>query len=96
MRLPGSSLARTGAGALLAPLTVRHSGGTDMHKADSIPVRDGAGNVLGHIDTMQNGDQVLRNAQDEIRGYYDAKGDFTRDAQQNIVAKGNKLRSMIC
>jgi hypothetical protein len=31
-----------------------------------------------------------------VRGYYDAKGDFTRDASENIVAKGNKLRSMIC
>jgi hypothetical protein len=67
-----------------------------MHQGESTPVRDSAGNVLGHIQTMPNGDQVLRNAQDEIRGYYDATGDFTRDAAQNIVAKGNKLRSMIC
>jgi hypothetical protein len=65
-------------------------------QTDSTPIRDGAGNVLGSIETMPGGDQVLRNAQNEIRGYYDAKGDFTRDADQNIVAKGNKLRSMIC
>jgi hypothetical protein len=68
----------------------------DMHTGQAIPIRDPAGNVVGQIETMQNGDQVLRNNDNEVRGYYDATGDFTRDAQQNIVAKGNKLRSMIC
>ena len=67
-----------------------------MHLNEPEPIRDRAGNVIGSIEHQQNGNQVLRNAQNEIRGYYDAKGDFTRDAQQNIVAKGNKLRTMIC
>ena len=67
-----------------------------MHTTEATPVRDPAGNVVGRIETMPNGDQVLRNASNEVRGYYDARGDFTRDAEQNIVAKGNKLRSMIC
>jgi hypothetical protein len=67
-----------------------------MGSADATPIRDRAGNVVAHIETMQNGDQVLRNIENEIRGYYDAAGDFTRDAQQKIVAKGNKLRSMVC
>jgi hypothetical protein len=67
-----------------------------MHTGEPSPIHDRAGLVVGSIETMQNGDQVLRNSQNEIRGYYDAKGDFTRDADQKIVAKGNKLRSMIC
>jgi hypothetical protein len=67
-----------------------------MQTGDPKPIRDPAGNVVGQIETMHDGDQVLRNNDNEIRGYYDAKGDFTRDAGQNIVAKGNKLRSMIC
>ena len=67
-----------------------------MQMGDATVIRDPAGNVVGHIETMHNGDQVLRNSDNEIRGYYDAKGDFTRDAEQRIVAKGNKLRSMIC
>src|SRR5687767_8814452 len=67
-----------------------------MHTNQPKPVRVRAGNVLGSIETQPNGDQVLCNAQNEVRGYYDAEGDVTRDADKNIVAKGNKLRSMIC
>ena len=67
-----------------------------MHLNQPEPIRDRAGNVVGSIETLANGDQVLRDIRNEVRGCYDAKGDFTRDADQNIVAKGNKLRSMIC
>jgi len=67
-----------------------------MHTDQPEPIRDRAGNVVGSIENQPNGDQVLRDAQNQVRGYYDAKGDFTRDAERNIVAKGNKLRSMIC
>jgi hypothetical protein len=59
-------------------------------------IHDRAGNVVGHVENQANGDQVLRDTQNQVRGYYDAKGDYTRDADQNIVAKGNKLRSLIC
>jgi hypothetical protein len=52
--------------------------------------------MVGTIEQRENGDEVLRNAQNEVRGYYDAEADVTRDADQQIVAKGNKLRSMIC
>ena len=67
-----------------------------MHVNQPEPVRDRAGNVIGSIETDANGSQVLRNAQNEVRGYYDAQADVTRDADKNIVAKGNKLRTMIC
>lgn len=67
-----------------------------MHLNEAEPVRDRAGNVVGTIEQQPNGNQILRNAQNEVQGYYDAEGDFTRDANQKIVAKGNKLRSMIC
>ena len=67
-----------------------------MHVNQPEPIRDRAGIVVGSIETEANGDQVLRNAQNEVRGYYDSKADVTRDADKNIVAKGNKLRSMIC
>ena len=68
----------------------------NMHTNQPEPIEDRTGNVVGSIENLPNGDQVLRNAQNEVRGYYDAKGDYTRDADQKIVAKGNKLRSMIC
>jgi len=67
-----------------------------MHTNQPEPITDRAGLVVGSIETQPNGDRILRNAQNEIRGYYEAKGDVTRDADQNIVAKGDKLRSMIC
>ena len=67
-----------------------------MHTNQPVPIEDRAGVVIGTIENLPNGDQILRNNSDEIRGYYDAKGDVTRDAEKNIVAKGNKLRSMIC
>jgi hypothetical protein len=67
-----------------------------MHLNEPQPIRDRAGNVVGSIEVQPNGDEILRDAQNEVRGYYDAEGDFTRDAEKQIVAKGNKLRSMIC
>ena len=67
-----------------------------MHLNEPQPIRDRAGNVVGSIEQQPNGNQILRDAQNEVRGYYDAEGDFTRDADQRIVAKGNKLRTMIC
>jgi hypothetical protein len=92
---PASSAASTGA-PLACECGTRIRGASAMHIGEAVPIRDRAGNIVGSIETQQNGDQVLRNTESEIRGYYDAKGDFTRDAEQNIVAKGNKLRSMIC
>ena len=67
-----------------------------MHTKQPEAIRDRAGNVVGSIETQANGDQILRNAENEVRGYYEAESDVTRDADKNIVAKGNKLRSMIC
>ena len=67
-----------------------------MHVNEPQPIRDRAGNIVGTIEQQPNGDQVLRDTNNRVRGYYDAKGDFTRVAEQRIVAKGNKLRSMIC
>ena len=67
-----------------------------MHTNQPEPIRDRAGVVVGSIETLANGDQVLRDADNQIRGYYQVEGDHTRDSDKNIVAKGNKLRSMIC
>jgi hypothetical protein len=67
-----------------------------MHTHQPEAIRDRAGNVVGSIETQANGNQILRDTANTVRGYYDAEGDFTRDANQSILAKGNKLRSMIC
>ena len=68
----------------------------DMHTNQPTQIKDRAGNVVGSIEILENGDEVLRDTENKVRGTYEAKGDHTRDAEQNIVAKGNKLRSMIC
>lgn len=57
---------------------------------------DSAGNILGYIEQNPDGSQVLKDSQRKVKGYYDAVGDHTRDAGQNIVAKGNRLRELIC
>ena len=67
-----------------------------MHTNEQTPIQDRAGNTVGSIETLPNGDQVLRDTEHKVRGYYESEGDHTRDAEKNIVAKGNKLRSMIC
>ena len=67
-----------------------------MHTNTPTPIKDRAGNVVGSIEVLPNGDEVLRDTENNVRGYYEAQGDHTRDADQKIVAKGNKLRSMIC
>jgi hypothetical protein len=67
-----------------------------MHTNTPTEIKDRAGVVVGSIEVLPNGDEVLRDTENKVRGYYEADGDHTRDAEQNIVAKGNKLRSMIC
>jgi hypothetical protein len=59
-------------------------------------IKEANGNVLGTIETRDDGSQVLRNAQGEVKGYYDPKTDHTRGPDENILAKGNKLKSLIC
>ncbi len=59
-------------------------------------VKDRAGNVVGHIEIGNDGNQVLRDNEDRVRGSYDSRGDYTRGPDERIVAKGNKLRSLIC
>lgn len=59
-------------------------------------IRDRAGHLLGTVETGPDGAQTLKNAVGEVKGYYDPDGDHTRDADRNIVAKGNRLRSLIC
>jgi hypothetical protein len=60
------------------------------------PIKDSKGTVLGSIETKDGGEQVLRDAQGRIKGYYDPTTDHTRGADMRILAKGNVLRTLIC
>lgn len=59
-------------------------------------LKDSAGNLLGRIEHGEGGAKTLKSVHGEIKGFYDPAGDYTRDAQQNIVAKGDRLRELIC
>ena len=59
-------------------------------------IKDSKGNVLGSIETGDDGAQVLRDASGKVRGYYDPATDHTRGADKRILAKGNVLRTLIC
>jgi hypothetical protein len=59
-------------------------------------IKDAKGDVLGSIETKAGGEQVLRDAQGKIKGYYDPTTDHTRGPDKRILAKGNVLRTLIC
>lgn len=63
---------------------------------ETIDIQDGHGNVVGHIQVQDDGNQVLTDLEGSVRGYYDQRGDYTRGPDEQILAKGNKLRSLIC
>jgi hypothetical protein len=59
-------------------------------------IKDAKDEVLGSIETKDGGEQVLRDAQGKIKGYYDPVTDHTRGPDKRILAKGNVLRTLIC
>jgi hypothetical protein len=59
-------------------------------------IKDAKGEILGSIETRAGGEQVLRDAQGKIKGYYDPTTDHTRGPDKRILAKGNVLRTLIC
>ena len=59
-------------------------------------IKDAKGTVLGSIESGPDGEQVLRDAQGKIKGYYDPVTDHTRGPDKRILAKGNVLRTLIC
>lgn len=63
---------------------------------ETMEIRDPKGNLLGRIEVQDDGNQVLKDLEGTVKGYYDRSGDYTRGPDQQIVAKGNKLRSLMC
>lgn len=59
-------------------------------------LKDPHNNAIGYIETEPDGRQVLKDTENNIKGYYDPETDHTRDADYNIVAKGNLLSTLIC
>jgi len=59
-------------------------------------LKDVRGNVIGYIEIEDNGNETLKNARGKFKGLYEADADHTRDKHNDIIAKGNILRTMIC
>jgi hypothetical protein len=59
-------------------------------------VKDAYNTVLGSLETNPDGSQILRDTNGKVRGYYDPTTDHTRAADQQILAKGNVLSTLLC
>ncbi len=59
-------------------------------------IKDAYNNVLGTVEILPDGSKILRDESGKIRGYYDPTTDHTRGPDKQILAKGDKLRSLIC
>lgn len=59
-------------------------------------VKDAYNTVLGSIETLPDGSQVLRSTAGIVRAYYDPVSDHTRGSDQKILAKGNVLSTLLC
>ncbi len=59
-------------------------------------LKDAYGNILGSIESADDGTQVLRDVDGKIRGFYDPSTDHTRGPDKQILAKGNMLRQLLC
>jgi hypothetical protein len=65
-------------------------------KMETETIKEANGNVLGTIEINSDGSQILKDADGKVRGYYDPTTDHTRGPDHSILAKGNKLRTLIC
>lgn len=58
-------------------------------------LRDANGNVIGFVDTEDNGNKVLRDRNGNILGFYQTLFDMTRDANGNTVGFGDILLTLL-
>lgn len=53
-------------------------------------IKDWTGKIIGYIDTLNNGDKVVRDFYRRILGKYDKNMDVTKDFYGRIVARGDQ------
>jgi uncharacterized coiled-coil DUF342 family protein len=58
-------------------------------------IRDRRNTLLAKIKTLSEGRQEIRDSRNTLLGTYNPKTNETRDARNNLVAKGNVLTSLI-
>ena len=63
--------------------------------ANRNPIKDFYGKTIGYIETMPNGDQIIRDFHMKTLGRYDKAQDTTRDFYGRTIAKGNHLSMLL-
>lgn len=58
-------------------------------------IRNFYGKVMGYIEDLPNGDQILRNFYMKVLGRYDKAQNVTKDFYGRVVAKGNQLPMLL-
>ena len=58
-------------------------------------LRDARFYTIGHLETKSNGNQILRNSNFIILGYYDAYQKITQDSYFRTIGRGNILTSLL-
>lgn len=58
-------------------------------------IKNARGQLLGFIDTDQQGRETAKNSRGQLLGSYDPKRDQTYDAKRELVNKGDALSSFI-
>lgn len=52
-------------------------------------IRDFYGKIIGYVETLPNGDKIVKNFYRKVLGRYDKASNTTRDFYGKIVARGD-------
>jgi hypothetical protein len=58
-------------------------------------LRDSSQRIVGYIETKPDGLHIGRDALHQIKGYYDASQNTTRDSSGRLLGYGDELASLI-
>ena len=59
------------------------------------PIKNFYNQIIGYVEELDNGDQVVRNKYNQILGYYIKRDDTTRNFYKQILGKGNFVTQLL-
>ena len=62
---------------------------------NSQTLKDWRGKIIGYIETLPNGDKILRDFYRRIKGKYHKKSDYTADFYGRRIGKGDLLLTLL-
>ena len=60
-----------------------------------ITIRNSKLQIIGYIETDENGNKTVRDFYRRVLGYYDASTDTTRDFYRRVIARGDAAAMLI-